>query len=132
MKYLNNFIVFNFKAFAKGKQFVLKEITEWKDFETKEVLGSKVTLTIVVDDTIYQTKDGEEEGVNQYEWLTIKVRQPLDKFNGWKRNDKIKVARIEKASVYGDYQNQLSIIGDVFNETKPDLNYFEFKKPLER
>lgn len=124
MKYLNNFIQFDFKAFSKGKQFRFKGVSVWKDYKTKEVLGSNVSVGIV-DDSIYITKDGEEVcGANDMETISIKVRQPIEVFEKWNRRDEIEVVNIEKASVYGDYSDKLSVIADVVNKTNEEANYY--------
>lgn len=123
-KYLNNFIRFDFKAFSQNKQFKLKEVSEWEEYETKKILGTKISLNII-DDSVYQTKDGEKVGANDMETLVVKVRQPLEKFSGWERRDKIEFVAVEKASVYGEYQNQLSVIADVYDVSHPEVNYIQ-------
>lgn len=106
-KKLNDFAFFDFEKFWKGKTGQCSGIETWRDFDTKEVLGMKVDVTIVKDNTPYKQKDGEHV-TNLLKTLTVKVP---------KTNVSINVgdyARIVNpvATVYGQYRNELSVKAD--------------------
>lgn len=98
MKYLNQFLKFEWKPFADGKRFMCIGIREWKNHETKEHLGTKVDAVIMQDMTDYG-KDGN----NLYEKITFKICCDIDV----PMNVEI-IPKGVDATVYGDYRNQLS------------------------
>ena len=106
MKKLSTFTHFDVKAFFEGKRFMSIGQQEWKDFNTNNVLGTKVEAVIVQDKTDYGLQDGEVAS-NLYEKLTFKVPKvitiPL--------NVEIRPKNAE-ATVYGEYRNQLSVIAE--------------------
>lgn len=102
MKGLNQFLMFNFTAFAEGKQFIVTSVSEYQDYDTKAHLGTKVDCIIAVDKTPYKFKEGEEF-TNRFEKITFKVSKDV--------NIPIESRVIPKnvvASIYGEYRNQLS------------------------
>lgn len=127
MRYLKNYLRFDFKAFTEKMSMKVKRIEEWKDYDTKEIMGTKIALTIE-DDTVYEKSDGGmDEGANEGETLVVKVRKPISQFADWKRRDFVSVPEVEKATVYGDYMDKLSVIGDVYNMEPERTNYCEMK-----
>ena len=106
---LTLFLVFQILEFLKGKRFVFVKATPWKDGD--ELVGSKVILQIVEDQTAYSKK-----GISNFgEQLTIKVRQtPPEAFAQLKPLvTEVYVSNVERAVVYGEYKNQLSVIGTI-------------------
>ena len=103
MKYLSQFLVFDWERFNQGKQYVATGVSEYTDYDTGNHLGTKVDAVIISDKTPYKQKDGST-GNNRFEKICFKcskdVNVPLD-------------ARIDPkgvvATVYGDYRNLLSI-----------------------
>lgn len=103
MKYLSQFIKFDWIAFAQAKQFLVTGCSAWKDHNSDNILGTRVEVAIVKDATPYQHKDGET-GSNRFEKLTFKVSKQVSISEG------AYVVPVDAtAKVYGDYRNQLSI-----------------------
>ena len=102
-KALIQFLLFNWAAFAEDKQFVVTGSSEYRDFNTKAHLGTKVECIIAEDRTPYKSKDGQKYS-NLYEKITFKVSKDVN----------IPVNSVVKpvnavATVYGEYRNQLSV-----------------------
>ena len=106
MKYLNQFIEFDWVSFAKDKKFLAIGKKEWLDYNTKEHLGTKIEAIIYKDNTDYDIKNGEVVS-NIYEKLTFKVPKDIE----IPINTEIQPKNVE-ARVYGDFRNQLSIIAE--------------------
>lgn len=103
MKGLNQFVEFNWNAFAKDKVFIAKGISEYVDFKTKEHLGTKVDGGIAEDNTQYVFKDNEEFS-NVFETITFKVSKDIKVPIG------VRIIPVNaKAVVYGDARNMLSV-----------------------
>jgi len=103
MKGLNQFIKFDWDAFAEGKTFIVTSISEYVDFDTKAHLGTKVDCVIATDNTVYKFKDGEEF-TNRFEKISFKVSKDI--------NIPIETRVVPKnavATIYGEYRNQLSV-----------------------
>lgn len=103
MKNLGQFIMFKFMEFAKGKKFMVTEVTPWQDYNTKQVLGSAITVVIIEDNTEYG-----KQGNNMYEKFKIKVRKQVNP----SVNSLIMPTGEVEATVYGDYRNMLSVTCD--------------------
>ena len=102
LKGLNQFQNFDMKAFLVGKRLAYLKASVWRDGDAE--LGSKVVTQIIEDSTRYTQPSVDNFG----EQLTIKVRgvtRPL--------STEVVVTEIERAVIYGDYRNQLSIIGKI-------------------
>lgn len=101
---------FNGKEFFGKKTLLFTKAEEWKEGNDRDdlrVVGTKVTASIVFDGADYG-KNGNS--LNEGEFLTIKVQQPLSYFADWKAFDTFfRVTEITKASIYGDFRNQLSV-----------------------
>ena len=107
MKKLNQFVKFLFEDFSKGKVYRIIGVRPWIDYNTKELMGTKVEVVIAEDNTAYDTQNGETI-TNQYEKLTFKIS---------KKDINIPMnARVipvnPVAVVYGEYRNQLSVTAD--------------------
>ncbi len=103
MKGLNQFLQFNWEAFAEGKIFTVTGIGEYQDYDTKKHLGTKVECVIASDKTPYSFKDGKEF-TNRFEKITFKVLRDVDVPLEARVMPEGVVAKI-----YGEYRNQLSV-----------------------
>lgn len=110
LKGLSSFQRFDGERFFHDKQILFTKAEDWQEGEDAEHMrsvGTKITGVILSDETNY---GHDQKGINQGESLTFKVRQPLTSFTNWKVFQTIfTVEKIEKATVWGDYRNQLSI-----------------------
>lgn len=103
LKGLGQFVRFDLRAFLADKKLVLTSVSEWHDFQSKELLGSKAEVTIVEDKTEYRAKGGAQIS-NLYNKLVIKVPGTVNIAIG----TEVEIVGGE-ATVYGDYRNMLSI-----------------------
>ena len=113
MKGLNQFLGFDWNAFAEGKTFIVTGISELVDFNTKAHLGTKVECVIGADKTPYTFKDGETF-TNRFEKISFKVSKDV--------NIPIETRVIPVnavASIYGEYRNQLSVKCDDIQVVMP-------------
>lgn len=106
MKKLNMFTYFDFEAFAKGKRFMTIGQQAWKDYNSGEILGTKIETVIAQDKTDYGNQEGEVVN-NLYEKLTFKVPMGMNV----PMNVEIHLKNVE-ATVYGEYRNQLSLVAE--------------------
>ncbi|MGT2800992.1 hypothetical protein [Streptococcus marmotae] len=98
MKNLRQYQEFNHtKFFNEHSNLIVKGIASWEDYTTKTTLGSKLSITIMNNDS-----------ENFLETFNIKVKQNIDNLH-IKQGERIMIFDIEKASIYGDYQNNLSL-----------------------
>lgn len=111
MKKLKKYLKFDVESFVKDKMFTIKEIKPTYLYEDgkridKEV-GTTITLIIVQDLTKYD----DEIGVNLYEAFNLKVSTSLEVIKNKLKTGEIYKLKTEsvKATVYGQYQNQLSL-----------------------
>lgn len=116
MQGLNMFTVFSYAQFLEGKRLVFLKARPWLD--NGQELGSKVTIQIVEDKTQY----GKPNITNFGELLTVKVRNlPPSAFAQLKPlSTEIFIKDVEKATVYGEYRNQLSIIAAIAVKETPN------------
>lgn len=110
LKGLSKFQKFDGERFFTGKQFLFTKLEEWNegtDAEHMRTVGTKVTGVILIDETEY----GKDiKGINQGESITVKVRKPVSAFNNWQVfQTRFVVNEIDKATIWGDFRNQLSI-----------------------
>ncbi len=103
MKGLNQFVKFDWDAFAQGKTFIVTGKSENLDWNSKKHLGSKIEVVIASDNTQYTFKDGTEF-TNQYEKIAFKLSKDIDIPVGTRVVPKNAVA-----VVFGQFQNQLSV-----------------------
>lgn len=102
MRFLNQFINFNWEKFAEGKTFVVIGTSEYQDHDTRAHLGTKVECVIASDDTNYKNKNGEIS--NLYEKITFKVSKDISV----PLKSRVKPVNAV-ATIYGDFRNQLSV-----------------------
>lgn len=106
MKYLRQYESFDWNNFAKHKKFMTVGIAPLTDYETKELIGTRVEIVITQDNTPYERKENEK-GSNLFEKLYVKVPKQIDVPMQIEVQLKNAVA-----TVYGDYRNQLSVYAE--------------------
>lgn len=108
MRNLNQFIKFDWDAFAAGKKFLYLGQSNWVDHDTQQLMGTRVEVVIASDKTDYKpAADGTPAKGNRFEKLTIKVPGAVD----LTEDSYIEIVN-PVATVYGDYRNQLSVKAD--------------------
>lgn len=109
LKGLNQFQKFDFGEFLKDKRLVYLKSAPWKDGDVEA--GSKVVLQIAEDRTQY-AKPGMD---NFGEQLAVKVRGVAPSAFAQLRplSTEVVIKDVERATVYGDFRNQLSIIAKI-------------------
>lgn len=112
-KGLGTFTYFDLEDFLVGKRLVFVKALQWKEGEGKDatVEGSKVSLQIIED----KTKYAKDDVTNFGELLTVKVRgvAPSAYHNLKPLNTEVAITDVERATVWGDYKNELSVIAVV-------------------
>ncbi|MDE6903104.1 MAG: hypothetical protein K2P22_10230 [Lachnospiraceae bacterium] len=103
LKGLGQFNKFDLDLFLAEKCLTVTGLGDWQDYQSKELLGTKVEVTITEDKTLYKTK-GNVQISNLYNKLIVKVPGKVD----LKIGTVIEIVGGE-ATVYGEYRNQLSI-----------------------
>ena len=113
LKGLNDFTYLAMDEFIEDKQLVFVKASSWQEGEGKgkAIVGSKILIQILEDSTTYK-----KEGVNNFgEQFTVKVRNvapsAYQKFKPLQTQ--VTVTDVEKATVWGDYRNQISVIATV-------------------
>ncbi|WP_251447567.1 hypothetical protein [Vermiculatibacterium agrestimuris] len=109
MKGLVQFLEFNCDRFFVDKRLVFVKAELWR--EDEKIIGSKVTAQIVEDKTTY-TKEGT---TNFGEQFVVKVRG-VDPSSFAKLKPlvtEVVISDVERATVYGEYRNNLSVIATV-------------------
>ena len=101
---LNQFVGFDFARFCEGKRFVTTASKAWVDYETKQHLGTVVTVAITEDHTSYEPgKDGKVIS-NLFEKMNWKIERDVNIPVG------VQVVPVDAvATVYGEYRNQLPV-----------------------
>lgn len=100
MKYLNQYLKFDWKSFSEGKRFVCLGCNQWlKDGSLK---GTRVETVITQDKTAYG-----RDGSNIFEKIIFKVPASIS----IPTNAEVIPHNVE-ASVYGEYRNQLSCVAE--------------------
>jgi len=115
LKGLTYFQHFNVSEFLKGKRLAYVKSMPWKDGDTDA--GSKVVVQIVEDQTVYG-----QPGVDNFgEQLTVKVRGVAPSAFAQLRplSTEVVIKDVERATVYGDFRNNLSIIGKIAVKDTP-------------
>ncbi len=107
LKKLNMHLKFDTNGFLANKKLMTVGVQEWKDFETQNLLGTKVEVVIVEDKTDYGTTDGTVVN-NLYEKLSVKIPAKL---NNVPMNAIVRLIKPE-AVIYGEYRNALSITAE--------------------
>lgn len=113
LKGLRDFVKFDAKGFLAGKQLLLMQESELKDFDSGKVIGAKLMVTIWTDDTQYKKDETSNEGSE----LDVKIlgltAEKVDRNN----RGFIKLKN-PSGVVFGDFQNQLSLKADGFDFVK--------------
>lgn len=107
LKKLSMFQYFDIESFLAKKKLMTVGVQEWKNYETQNILGTKVEVVIVADETDYGSSDGNVVN-NLYEKLSVKIPAKL---NNVPMNTEVRLINPE-AVVYGEYRNALSITAD--------------------
>ena len=104
MKGLSQFQTFDSISFFRDKLLKVTANGPLMDYTTKQVTGTKTSVVIVEDKTVYHTKTGEQIS-NLYEKINVKVPgKTLTLAPG------TLVELVDaKCVIYGDYRNQLSV-----------------------
>lgn len=115
LKGLNQYLNFEILRFLTGKRLVYVKSDLWKDGDREA--GTKVTVQIVVDETQYPQPNISNFG----EQLSIKVRgvSPTAYSQFKPLNTEVVIKDVERAVVYGEYRNQLSIIASIAVKDTP-------------
>lgn len=115
LKGLNQFRKFDISAFLKDMRLVYLKSAPWKDGDVD--VGSKVTAQIVEDRTLYS----RPETTNFGEQLVVKVRGVAPSAFAQLRplSTEVVIKDVERATVYGDFSNNLSIIGKIAVKDAP-------------
>ena len=100
MKHLGLFTNFAYEAFVNGKVIVAIESVPWTDYNTREILGTRLTAVITKDETDY----GDKPGSNLFEKFSVKVKKQVEV----PMNTPIVLVN-PVASIYGEYRNMLSV-----------------------
>ncbi|CYV66885.1 hypothetical protein ACTGW6_06875 [Streptococcus suis] len=113
LKNLTHFTAFNATLFLSGKELRFVSASPWvekSDSGAEVMKGVKVTLLIFKDDSDYPNEKN-----NLGEQLVVKVPfASLDDFSSLQPMlSTCEISEIEKAVVYGDFRNQLSLTGTV-------------------
>ena len=114
MVHLKDFNSFDTVGFFKDKVLVARKCREWQDDKTGIHLGTKVTVAIDKDDTVYTLKDGEEDVDNEYEQVLIKVKNDVK----FAKNTPVVLVNAV-ASIYGDYKEKLSVTAEDMQPAQP-------------
>lgn len=102
MKFLNQYLKFQWEPFAEGKRFMCIGIRKWE--QNENVMGTLVDTVIVQDKTNYG-----KEGSNIYEKLTFKVPHVVE----IPANVEVIPHNVEaKVWGHGEFKNQLSCKAD--------------------
>ena len=109
LKFLPKFERFALEEFLAAKRLVFVKADAWT--KDREVLGSKVIVQIFEDGTDY----GRDGASNFGEQLTVKVRNLApDAFASLHPlQSEVVIKEVERAAVFGDFRNQLSIIAAI-------------------
>lgn len=115
LKGLNQFQHFDLPAFVRDKTLAYLKSAPWKDGDVE--VGSKVTVQVVEDRTRYTQPDLDNFG----EQLTVKVRDvPPSAFSQLRPlGTEVIIKEVERAVIYGDFRNNLAIIGKIAVKDAP-------------
>lgn len=119
MKGLKQFLNFDWPNFGKDKRFLVVGVGNYVEYGTNNKLGSKIDTVIVEDTTNYTYKDKDKPFTNLYEKLSFKVTKDIEV----PLNSIIAPAGEIKATVFGDYNNQLSVICSDIKIVEPTKAY---------
>lgn len=78
-------------------------IEEWKDFNSKQTLGSKIEVVILEDNF-----DKYEKNTNQFEKITVKAPQKRENL-AFKIGDRVQIYNASKSNFWGEQRDRLSV-----------------------
>ena len=106
---LGTYTYFSVEDFIEDKLLVFVKATPW--YEDNKIEGSKVLVQIVQDNSQYNKSEHNNFGGQ----FTVKVRNvPAPSYQNYKPfQTQVTIVDVERASVWGDYRNELSIIASV-------------------
>ena len=108
MKSLMEF--FDLNRFLEGKSLVAAaQPTEWKSKDGSTVLGTTLKVEVDADETVYSRPEASNEG----EQFSVKSSKPITSYAWVKRHEPVEIADWTTATVYGDFNNGLSVRGDL-------------------
>ena len=118
MQGLYEFMGFDLKAFLAGKVLQAVSCGPLTDYQTKEVIGTRVGAVITEDNTAYRPPKSGAQVSKLYERLNIKVRgKDLSIAPG----SVVELVNPEGV-VYGERNNQLSISAEDVNVVHPQTS----------
>ena len=109
MRKLRGFLRFDMDAFLKDKELRVVGAEPWQQYQdgaVGDVVGTKYKLVIATDHTVYHIDDPTKDAkINEGEPLVVKIAKPSKEYK------KFAIAKLVQptATVYGDFQNQLSV-----------------------
>lgn len=107
MQKLKQFTLFETEKFLKDKTLVF--MSGKKANPSHGFIGMNIEVMILEDKTNYG--DGIV-GANEFEKFTVKVPKVNETYlSKFKRMQKVNIVEIEKASLWGEYQTNLTITG---------------------
>ena len=110
MKFLSQFQSFDLSRFLDGKTLIAAAPpSEWLSRDGNTVLGTTLKVEIDTDDTVYSRPEVSNEG----EQFNVKSTKPISSYGWVKRHAAVEVVDWTEAIVYGDYNNGLSVRGDL-------------------
>lgn len=116
MQGLIQYLRFDWKSFFAAKTLSVVSCGPLNDYNTKQVIGSKINAVIIRDDTPYKPKSDGTKISNLYEKIAIKVP---GKTLALAPGTVIELVDAV-ATVYGDYRNQLSVTAADIKIVQPD------------
>lgn len=131
LKNLSQFQMFDVNSFMRGKALGFMSAEPWvtrtdsgqKDAKGNVIYNStdegvKVNVVIKTDETDYREPKKGELVRNTGKTFAVKVpHKSLDDFKDFQMFvTDVYIRNVQKASIYGDYKNELSITADVLNK----------------
>lgn len=111
MKKLTEFLNFDIEGFIKDKEIIFLEERPWYEYidgQRGGEKGIKATLVIIRDNTKYS----DPESTNVFEKFDVNVQTDKESLNIRKQTP-VELYDVSKATVYGNYNNLLSITGKI-------------------
>lgn len=101
---------FDYARFFEGKQLIAVAAPKpWYSKDGKTELGTVLKLEVDQDETEYPKEDTSNVG----EQFTVKSVQPVTAYKWVERHTPVVLSGITQATIYGDFNNGLSLRGDV-------------------
>lgn len=114
MRGLSQFLSFDGLKFFAEKTLTVVSCTPLNDYDTKQIIGSKVTVVITQDDTTYKVKPDGTTINNLYEEIVVKVP---GKSLSLAPGTVVKLVN-PTGVVYGEYRDKLSVtVEDIHAES---------------